>query len=225
MITPKRQLEFNARVYSTSWQPSPVTQRRIAKIVSLVGSEKRVLDVGCYDGTLAALLKAKDNIVVAIDISPAAVKLACKKGIAAHQLNIESQNIPPNYGHFDVILASEIIEHIFNTDAFLQKLRSVLKPDGQLILTTPNIASLGSRLSLMFGVLPWMIENDIRPGRSGHIRYFTPKVLTDLLRHNGFSVTSFHTDGVGFGSNTNFPFIDKFFPQLGRILIVIAKPL
>lgn len=214
--------QFNAQAYSTSWRPTPIGNLRVNKILSLVGTNKRVLDVGCYDGTIAKRIQSQNNQVLGVDISANAVKLARANGITASVCNIEEQDLPSQANNLDVVVAGEIIEHIFDPDNFLLRLRTRLVPGGHLILTTPNLAGLGSRLSLLFGKLPWMIENDLYPGKSGHIRYYTFAELKNKLAQNGFQVTNFVTDSVGINTLT-IPFIDRLFPTLGRILIVKAK--
>jgi 2-polyprenyl-3-methyl-5-hydroxy-6-metoxy-1,4-benzoquinol methylase len=216
--------DFNNIAYSHSWQSNPVTNLRLQKILALAGNSQRILDVGCYDGTIAKLLQNQGNTVVGIDISSSAVILAKKQGINAININIEESQIPDRLGKFDVIIAGEIIEHIFDTDAFISKLHKALKPNGRLILTTPNLAGLGSRLSLLAGKKPWMIENDILNGKSGHIRYFTFSELKNLLARQHFQVTTFTTDSVGLDTLT-IPLLDRLFPSLGRIIIVQAVKL
>jgi 2-polyprenyl-3-methyl-5-hydroxy-6-metoxy-1,4-benzoquinol methylase len=135
--------------------------------------------------------------------------------------NIEEEPFPSKIGKFNTVVAGEIIEHIFDPDALLKKINSVLVPGGHLILTTPNLAGLGSRMSLLLGRLPWMVENDLLPGRSGHIRYFTYLEIVKLLNRHGFKVTNFTTDSVGI-NNITIPLLGKLFPTFGRILIVKA---
>ncbi len=215
---------FNNNAYSSPWEINAINNLRLKKILALIGSGKRVLDVGCYDGTIALQIQRQGNEVVGIDISAKAVKLANKQGLTAYVSNLEEEKMPKAIGKFDVIVAGELIEHIFDPDAFLSKLNTVLQPNGCIILTTPNLAGLGSRLSLLLGKLPWMIENDILPGKSGHIRYFTYDELVKLLNRQGFKVVAFTTDSIGM-QNITVPFIDKFFPRIGRILTSKAQKL
>lgn len=215
---------FNNRAFAKSWKVNSINSLRIGKIIFLVGSGKRVLDIGCYDGTISKKIKDNRNGVIGIDISEKAVGLARKKGIEAYALNIEEKNIPSSLGKFDVIIAGEIIEHLFDPDTFLKKIHKALKPKGYLVLTTPNLASIGARVSLFLGKKPWMIENDILPGKSGHIRYFTFEELQKLLSRCGFRIKNFTADSVGV-DQTTLPYLATLFPSLGRILIVKAEKL
>jgi 2-polyprenyl-3-methyl-5-hydroxy-6-metoxy-1,4-benzoquinol methylase len=54
----------------------------------------------------------------------------------------------------NVIIASEIIEHVFNTDFFIEELKRILKPIGIIILTTPNMHSATNRLLFLMGKFP-----------------------------------------------------------------------
>lgn len=213
---------FNNLAYSNPFEINTINLLRLKKIASYVGSGKRVLDIGCYDGSIAKFIKKNGNTVIGVDIAQTAVKMAKKNGIEAYVCDVEENNFPKQIGDFDVVVAAEIIEHIFDPDAFLEKVKKILKRKGSLILTTPNLAGIGSRISLMLGRLPWMIENDLLPGKSGHIRYFTLAELEKLLNRRGFSVSSFTTDSFGV-ENITVPFLDKLFPTLGRILIVKAE--
>jgi len=216
---------FYERKFGKKSESSGLAKLRIKKILSFVGSGKRVLDVGCYDGTITLQIQKQGNEVIGIDIAQKAVELARKKGIKAYVCNLEEEKIPRILGKFDVVVAAEIIEHIFDTDNFLEKLHAVIKPNGYLVLTTPNLAGLGSRLALLFGKTPWMIENSIYGEVSGHIRYFTLETLTNLLVRNKFKVTNVTSDSVGLGKTLTIPFIENLFSQFGRILIVKAQKL
>jgi SAM-dependent methyltransferase len=81
---------------------------------------------------------------------------------------------PDNY--FDVVVMDEVIEHIADPKGTLNGLRSALKPDGILYVSTPNVDSLASRLfkSRWWGV------------KESHIYYFSRNTLTKMLNDSGF---------------------------------------
>ena len=54
-----------------------------------------------------------------------------------------------------MIIASEIIEHIYDTDFFIEELKRILKPNGRIIITTPNMHSAANRLLFLIGKFPW----------------------------------------------------------------------
>lgn len=211
---------YQAR-YSEEWKPWKSDLPRIEAIVNLAGGNKRVLDIGCYDATISQLIAQNHNEVYGIDISAEAVKIANQKRIKAYCLDIENEELPFDNIFFDVIVASEVIEHIFDLDSFFNRINRVLKPDGYLILTTPNLATLGRRLLLLFGKNPF-IETIFKEGWGGHIRYFVKDSLFELLNVYGYRVDYFTSDVVNFNGSGNLfsSRLAKIWPTIGKTLIV-----
>jgi SAM-dependent methyltransferase len=101
---------------------------------------KRVLDAGCGAGYGSAELADVAESVTAIDIAPAAVEYA-RAHYALPNLAFEQASctqLPYAGGAFDLVVAFEVIEHLENWRDFLQEIRRVLAPAGQLIVSTPN---------------------------------------------------------------------------------------
>jgi 2-polyprenyl-3-methyl-5-hydroxy-6-metoxy-1,4-benzoquinol methylase len=198
--------------------------------------EIKVLDVGGGEGHLLDLFLTKlkedfnNNIYInfefhIIDISKRQVEMAKKKGYNAIIHDI-SKGFPYNDESFDIIFASEVIEHIFDTSYFLKECCRILKKDGLLILTTPNIASLGNRINLFLGNKPGCIDYRVE-NSPGHIRVFTIKNIVELLNDAGFKIIKI----TGFKVNTynskkygkiNLKLGDLF-PTLSDNIITIVK--
>ncbi len=199
---------------------------RIRKIVELVGKGNRVLDIGCYDGTLGKLLIDKKNEVYGIEINKEVAEIAKQKG-----LEVKIQDVESSFGFednfFDVVVAGEIIEHVLDTDFFIDEIKRVLKPDGFLILSTPNVASLGRRFLLLFGKNPYFEASFAYPvgAHAGHIRFFTKGLLLGYLEHRGFERIKFTSDVVNFTPSGKIA--SKLLADLvltfGRSLIVKVK--
>lgn len=123
----------------------------------------QVLEVGSGEGYGMELLAPKATKYMAIDKYPTAIntELPDSKKITFQQINV-----PPFDGiednSFDFIVSFQVIEHIKDDEFFCRELFRVLKPGGQLILTTPNI-----KMSLTRN--PW------------HVREYTPLQLHQLL--------------------------------------------
>ncbi|MDT8445847.1 MAG: class I SAM-dependent methyltransferase [bacterium] len=214
--------DFNSTKYAA---PQPIQDSGLVRIdlaLQLIGSGKRVLDLGCWDGSIAQRIKEQGNEVYGFENSRPAAEMARQKGIEVVECNIEG-DWPTFDFQFDAIWGGEIIEHVFDTDAFLQKIRSLLKDGGQVILSTPNIATLGRRLMLMLGKNP-MTEYTAREHDAGHIRYFTHQDMRQLLEDNRFEVSDLISDVLNFnGTGTLYSrLIPKLFPTLGRSVIVRA---
>lgn len=213
-------LKFYEKKYQLRFL-GPAEKIRVKKIVKLVGSSKKVLDVGCDVGLIGQLLLKNKNQVYGLDISPSAVKKARKNGLKALTLNIETQQLPFKNNYFDVVLLGEILEHLFDPDLLLTKIKKKLKRGGGLIITTPNLATLGRRLQLLCGLNP-AIETRLTKYSAGHLRYFVKQTLFDLLLSHQFKVIHFSSDLIHLtpDGKLNTILLARLFPTLGRTLIV-----
>jgi 2-polyprenyl-3-methyl-5-hydroxy-6-metoxy-1,4-benzoquinol methylase len=218
---------FNEERYKEEFKIGDFERPRIEKIVDMLPTDKRILDIGCYDGTISQLIKEKNNVVIGLDMSMNALNMAKKGGIECVLSNAD--NLPFKDASFDVAVASEIIEHIFDTGGFLDEINRILKLDGELILTTPNLALLDNRLRLLLGLQPHYCEIEL-DGNAGHIRCFTKKSLRHLIEKHGFVVEKIRSDilfipalnAVLRKPNLNKKLGDTL-PGLGTILIFKAK--
>ncbi|MFA4887701.1 MAG: class I SAM-dependent methyltransferase [Candidatus Nanoarchaeia archaeon] len=198
---------------------------RVNLVMRLVGKEKYVLDVGCFNGFISQKIQEKGNKVIGIEFSKEAVKLTKAKGVECIQHNIEKKKLPFKDKTFDIVFLGEVIEHIFDTDKLLQESCRVLKDEGELVLTTPNVAALNRRIKLLIGVNPSLdigVKNEEGKLNPGHIRYFTKKSLEIILRRNGFIPTVWRGDTIIL-KFLRFPRLAKRFPTFAWCLIVKAK--
>lgn len=108
-----------------------------------LGPRHRVLEIGCGTGALATVAGSRGAQVVATDISMRALVLAKKRLTEAGTRTVrlvcctgEEPSFAPN--SFDVIAASDVIEHTSRPDAFLSACHDLLRPGGTVFLATPN---------------------------------------------------------------------------------------
>lgn len=93
---------------------------------------------------------------------------------------------------FDFIVVSEVFEHLIPADlpGIVTELTRTLKKGGQLIVTTPNIASLLKRINLVLGKNPIEFDLTLHENATyGHIREYTMTELVAILQNAGLSVT------------------------------------
>jgi len=102
----------------------------------------RVLDAPCGSGALTVALAELGFSAIGADLDAAATALL---GPSFTQANLDTALPWPNE-HFDAVFSTEGIEHLENHFSFLREIGRILKPGGFLILTTPNITALRSRV-------------------------------------------------------------------------------
>ena len=193
------------------------------------------LDIGCGmgDRTLVFknfLQKLTQNIkVYGLDLNKKNLEKAAKLGIETISLDIEREKIPCTA---DIITCFEVIEHIYDTDGFIQNINKSLTMNGILLISTPNVVSWKNRAAILLGIPPLTLEVSLREyyglkffkkffrkyRPAGHIRGFTPLSLGELLSDNGLKIES--TWGL---ENWRVTKIFDFFPGLATNFLVVAR--
>jgi SAM-dependent methyltransferase len=133
---------------------------------------KVVLDLGCRDGELTKYF-IDGNKVIGVDIDRKALGIAKNKlGLETLWLDLNVE-FPFEKNSFEVVVACEIIEHIYYTKPFIEKIYSVLKPGGLFLGSVPNSVRVRNRLRFLRGK-----EFDPDPT---HIHRFSHDKLKNLL--------------------------------------------
>ncbi len=176
--------------------------KKVARLLD--GFEGTLLDVGCGDAEITLGLKnALHCQVKAVDLVKENVEKANAKGIDAKQVDLNSEGLPFKAASFDGLFAGEVLEHVVDSDAVLQEFKRVIKKDGALVLTVPNIACWYNRVLLLFGFLPHYIESGSRQSYgspfgllNGHVKAFTKGSIVEMLEKNGFKVERVSGSGL-----------------------------
>ncbi len=217
-------------MYEIKGRPDLMDNSRIKVMLNIINNldikRKKILDIGCFDGTLLSLVNNRNNQFYGIDANDYAVRQARKKGIRVKQFFFDDvTKIPFADKFFDLVIAGEIIEHIYDTDFFLEELIRMLKPDGYLLISTPNIASLGRRILLLLGINPIIEISPNEIDSPGHIRYFTFKTLEGLLKKHGLKVLQTRSDVLNLSNDGKIKSlrIPKIFPTIGQSIICLCQ--
>ena len=131
---------------------------------------KTVLDLGCNGGHGTSIIGKACSHVTGVDVSPAAIAVAQAKHTSdkASFCLVDGITLPFPSRSFDLVTSCQVIEHLADYEAYLGEIRRVLKPDGLLLITTPNAA-----IRIHPGQKPW---------NSFHVREFRAHELHDLLQ-------------------------------------------
>ncbi len=180
------------------------TNARVFEIVTAENlASKRVLDVGAGRGYLAALLS---DHVRSLGGDPAEVLRACDmypeyfmcEGVSCARLAFVNE-LPYDEGTFDVVYSVEVIEHLSNPHGLIREMYRVVRPGGMIVVTTPNILNLSSRLRyLLTGFFEMFPPPSLSPQDArrqwGHIMPMTAYHLAHAMRMAGFEDVTFHAD-------------------------------
>ena len=168
------------------WNARPLGGHQ--KLLELTAGAERVLDVGCSSGYLARRLVECGSTVIGIELDAGAAEGAtrfCEEVLVG---DVESMELPFEPGTFDAIVCGDLIEHLRDPGRFLGRVRPLLREQGRLILTTPNVANWAIRLGLLFGRFRYT-ERGILDRTHTHL--FTRKTLTESLTDAGYRIEVF----------------------------------
>lgn len=154
---------------------------------------RRIFDLGCGNGAIAADLQSAGFDVTGIDVSESAIAHArlAHPNIKLH-VGSAYDDLAGSYGLFPVVVSFEVVEHLYSPKAFARTVFDLLEPGGLALISTPyhgylkNLAiALTNGFDAHFTAL-W---------DHGHIKFWSERTITELLTEAGF--TSLHIQRVG----------------------------
>lgn len=165
-----------------------------------------VLDIGCGDGDVAREIasKVQTNKVYGIEINKRRAVRASKVNNVNVILADANKPFPFASNSFHIVIANQLIEHLYDTDGFIKEMRRILKPGGICITSTANLAGIHNIVSLLLGYQPpgahvsdeIQCGNPLTPDKGNinnppsirHRRIFTAPALRELFQFHGFEV-------------------------------------
>ncbi len=120
---------------------------------------------------------------------------------------------------FSTVLCCELIEHLFADPMYMMsEINRILRPNGHVVLTTPNIASMRAIAAVLHGYQPGLFPSYIRPCDTGeveprHNREYTPNEIAMLFADSGFDVVLLETG----------PFREEPHPELAWVRHLLEK--
>jgi 2-polyprenyl-3-methyl-5-hydroxy-6-metoxy-1,4-benzoquinol methylase len=163
------------------------------QIVELVGSHKRVLDVGCATGYVAAGLSARNCRVWGVDIDAEAAENARPHLEELVIANLETQPLTELFdrGSFDAVVFGDVLEHLVDPGRALNDAVALLADGGQVVVSIPNVTHGSLRLSLLRGQWRYTTVGLLD---ETHVRFFDRAGVGRLFTGAGLSVS--HLRGI-----------------------------
>lgn len=203
-------------------------RNRYEAVCFVGGSGDVLLDIGCGDGNVLRAIGSRYRHLIGTEMSPIRLERAHERlaafdfeGIITRDERLEGIA----NGSVDRVISSDVIEHIIDVYAHISEIYRVLKAGGDLVINTPNIATINKRYQLLTGRFPstsagneGLSDKHLYDG--GHLHYFTYSSLAGLLRRSGFQICT----KLGFG---RYGKIHNAWPSLlsGSVQIHARKPL
>ena len=113
-------------------------QGRLLKVFQVTPSCKRLLDVGCGPGYATVRFLEKADEVYGIDYDPALIKEAKGHNKKIHWTVGKGEKLPYKTGFFDVVIMSDVLEHVENERRSLDEVHRVLRKGGTLVISVPH---------------------------------------------------------------------------------------
>lgn len=171
-----------------------------------------VLDIGSGNGSLCGLIAQRHHNVCGMEYDKVGVELARQAYPSINFYHYGVQDNPAllleqeNREYFDLVVSTEVIEHLYSPQLLVQYAHSVLAKNGKLILTTPYHGYLKN---LALSIFDKWDDHHTVDWEGGHIKFWSIKTLSTLLEGYGFKVIK--ATGVG------------RIPYLWKSMVVIAE--
>lgn len=160
------------------------------EIITRLEDVKRICDLGCGNGYLAGQLAERGYEVTGVDASLSGIEIATRSYAKARFVRAELNRKLPEHiaNEFDLVVSSDVIEHMYRPSDLLEAANSLLEPGGSLLIGAPYhgyaknlVLSLAGKMDNHFSVLD----------DGGHIKFFSVKTLSELLSKHGFGKLQF----------------------------------
>lgn len=162
--------------------------QRIVQLLNILKKETkglRILDVGCGVGGIVKVANTLGWDALGIDVSKEAVEIAEKFNVNVKKIDFFSPKIQSKSK--DVVIMSELIEHVPNPVDFLLRAEEILVPGGILYMTTPNWNSLDRKI----------LKEKWNAIHSEHLTYFTVQTLSKMFdKHTNLECKNIKTSNM-----------------------------
>lgn len=156
------------------------------RIYEMISPNSTVLDVGCSSGYFAEVLI--ENLKCAVDgleIDTEDAKKARKICREVYELNLNNTSFSEIKQQYDFIIFADVLEHLLNPVEVLKRIKKLLKKDGAIIFSLPNMAHASVRLELLNGHFNYEDQGLLD---KTHINFHTRESVDNMLAEAGYQI-------------------------------------
>lgn len=158
------------------------------QLVKRIDGVRSICDLGCGNGHIAGRLAALGYDVTGLDASASGIRIARHAYPTARFVESSLDSELTHLGEFDLVISSDVIEHLYRPSDLVEAARALLKPDGHLLIGTPYHGYLKN---LVLAATGRMDAHFSALHDGGHIKFFSVNSLSRLLTSHSFSDLSF----------------------------------
>ena len=167
-----------------------LSRPEIARLI--IGRPRRILEIGCAAGNFRRNI-TWDCEYHGVEPVEAAARKAAEKDMTVHVGTYDQVRDELPDGHFDLVVANDVIEHMADPWAFLKSIRTKLAAGGCVIGSVPNVRYATNIWSLVVR-REWAYSDAGVLDRT-HLRFFTPKSIARTLRESGYRIDCLKPSG------------------------------
>ncbi|MDL2363299.1 MAG: class I SAM-dependent methyltransferase [Patescibacteria group bacterium] len=152
-----------------------------------INDNAKVLDIGCSSGSFgAALITSKNCTVDGIEIFHDDAVAASKQLRNVYEVNVEADQLTEITDKYDFIVFADVLEHLIDPVLALTNVKKLLKPNGSVIYSIPNMAHISIRLALLKGDFDYT-ETGLLD--ETHIHFYNQKNIERIFSESGYVIS------------------------------------
>lgn len=164
----------------------PTSDTAPARVCRMIGSGKKVLEIGAGPGSITRVLKAQDNRITALEVDATAIPYLeqhCDQVIPADLNRADWTSLFAD--RYDAIIAADVLEHLTDPWTTLERMKSLLAPGGSIVISVPHASHAC--------ILACLLHEDVEYRDWGlldrtHIRFFGLQNLQEMFRRAGLKI-------------------------------------
>lgn len=156
-------------------------------------TSKRILELGCSNGSLGAAIKARQQaLVVGVEIDQEYAEIASQRldRVIVSDVEAFAMDVPPAEAPFDCLIAADVLEHLVDPWSALARCATFLSPGAHVIISLPNIVYIRAILRLL-QARSWPLDQEGIFDKT-HLRWFTRSDALEMLCSAGLQPTLIH---------------------------------